>query len=382
MIPTRHPLSLYLHFPWCVSKCPYCDFNSHTLTENSLEATYIDALRQDLLLNFKQSSDRPIQSIFFGGGTPSLCSAKGMADIMRAVRQQFTLTPDCEVTLEANPNSADAEKFSQFYDAGINRLSIGIQSFNPKHLTQLGRAHSREEAFNAVSMAQRVGFESINLDLMYALPEQTMDEAIDDLQQAIDLKPQHISHYQLTLEEGTPFYHQPPALPDNDAAWEMQSTSQALLKDNGYSQYEVSAYAQEGYRCRHNLNYWQFGDYLAVGAGAHAKITQIDGRIIREARIKAPNAYIQATKKETFVDSSQTLEVNDIGFEFMLNALRLNDGFSINDFEQRTGLPITIIKAILDSCEQEGLLHCNESRIRPTDFGKQHLNALVLRFLV
>ncbi|RMH19786.1 MAG: radical SAM family heme chaperone HemW [Gammaproteobacteria bacterium] len=374
------PLSLYIHFPWCVSKCPYCDFNSHTGYTEEIEQTYIQALLDDLDQQEKWFHDRPIQSIFFGGGTPSLCSVRGMNRLLEALQNRLDLASDCEVTLEANPNSAEAGKFSAFVEAGINRLSIGIQSFNPIHLQRLGRAHSREEALKAVESAHRANPGSINLDLMFALPDQTLEQALDDLQTAINLQPQHLSHYQLTLEPGTPFYHQPPTLPDDTISWDMQQACGMMLDEKGYRQYEVSAYSQEGFRCRHNLNYWQFGDYLGIGAGAHSKLTDMNGQIWRQQRHRMPRSYILAIQNNE-LEENRRIETSDLPFEFMLNALRLVEGVESRLFEQTTGLPLKSIQSQLKSLQQRELLEEHASKISPTARGRQFLNEAIMQFM-
>ncbi|MFA7316264.1 MAG: radical SAM family heme chaperone HemW [Sulfuricella sp.] len=373
------PLSLYVHIPWCVRKCPYCDFNSHEARGSVPEAEYVAALVKDIETALPLVWGRRVVSVFFGGGTPSLLSARAVDDILTAVRTLLPLEPLAEITLEANPGTAEAQKFADFRSAGVNRLSLGIQSFNSRHLQLLGRIHDGIEARRAVELAQR-HFDNINLDLMYALPEQGMDEMLADLHAAIAFGPQHLSAYHLTLEPNTQFYLTPPNLPDDDLAAEMQLAVEAELAGAGYEHYETSAFAQKNRRCQHNLNSWLFGDYLGIGAGAHGKLTQHD-RVLRQMRFKQPRAYLEHALKSASVQESHTVAVEDLGFEFMMNALRLTEGFPLALFEERTGLPPTAVLKALDEAERRGLVERGLERVRPTELGRRFLNELLQGFL-
>ena len=383
--PTVHqlkalpPLSLYVHMPWCVRKCPYCDFNSHEAGANLDESAYLQALLADLESSLPEIWGRRIESVFIGGGTPSLISPETMAKLISNIRALLSITPLTEITMEANPGTVDAEHFSGFVDAGINRLSIGIQSFNDEKLKALGRIHNRQEALKAFDTARRAGFENINLDLMFGLPDQTEQEAIDDLQTAIDLQPEHISLYQLTIEPNTLFHHQPPELPSDDATWSMQQALQSMLADAGYKQYEVSAYAREGKQCRHNLNYWQFGDYLGIGAGAHGKISMPD-QIVRTSKRRNPRDYMD-TAGQPICDSRRELAAGDRSLEFMMNSLRLTDGFPLAMFQERTGLPFNQIVPALSEAESKGLIERDAIHLRPTETGQRYLNDLLQIFM-
>ncbi len=373
------PLSLYIHIPWCVRKCPYCDFNSHEARGSVPEAEYVAALVKDLETALPQVWGRKVVSVFFGGGTPSLLSARAVDDILTAVRTLLPLEPLAEITLEANPGTAEAQKFADFRAAGVNRLSLGIQSFNPKHLQLLGRIHDGDEARRAVDLAQR-HFDNINLDLMYALPEQGMKEMLADLRTAIAFGPQHLSAYHLTLEPNTRFFLDPPELPDDDLAAEMQEAVEAELACAGFEHYETSGFAQKGQHCRHNLNYWLFGDYLGIGAGAHGKLTLHDG-VLRQMRYKQPKAYLEHALKGAPVHEEHRVAAKDLGFEFMMNALRLTEGFSLALFEERTGLPLLSVLGTLDAAEKRGLVERDLARIRPTELGRRFLNELLQGFL-
>ena len=376
---TLPPLSLYIHFPWCTRKCPYCDFNSHTLTDALPEQAYVDALLRDLEQDLPLIWGRRIVSIFMGGGTPSLFSPESLERLLSELRARLNFAADIEITLEANPGSAETAKFAEFRAAGINRLSIGIQSFDDDQLQKLGRIHDRRQAFAAAEAAHRAGFDNFNLDLMFALPNQSVETAVADLQNAIDLEPTHVSHYQLPIEPNTWFHHHPPPLPNEDQAWEIQTRCQTLLQDKGFQQYEVSAYSRPDRQCRHNRNYWEFGDYLGIGAGAHDKISDAAaGSIVRRSKHRNPKDYLQATD---FVQSRQTPDEPDILFEFMLNALRLNDGFDQALFEQHTGLSRDVPAPALQSAEQDGLIERNADHIQTTRQGRQYLNNLIARFL-
>ncbi|WP_022976591.1 radical SAM family heme chaperone HemW [Nevskia ramosa] len=374
------PLSLYLHFPWCVAKCPYCDFNSHGLRGAVPEDAYIAALIRDLDFELLQPESRPIQSIFMGGGTPSLFSGRAIASVLEAFAKRLSFAPDIEITLEANPGTVDAGYFRDYRTAGVNRLSIGVQSLNDAMLKRLGRIHGHDDAVSAVRIARAAGFDNLNLDLMFALPEQTEAEAAADLREAIALGPEHLSYYQLTLEPNTEFAARPPKLPDDDAAWAMQLAGQALLAEHGYAQYEVSAYAQVGRQSRHNRNYWQFGDYLGIGAGAHGKRTFAD-RIERRARHKLPKTYQAAAGQAGALQEQRQVGAPELPFEFAMNALRLNEGFSPALFEARTGLARSEIGPRLAKLAARGLLEQDDAVILPTALGRAHLNTLISEFL-
>jgi oxygen-independent coproporphyrinogen-3 oxidase len=376
------PLALYIHFPWCVRKCPYCDFNSHQLKGELAETAYIDALLADLEQDLPRIWGRSISSIFMGGGTPSLFSANSIERLLSGLRARLTFAPNIEVTLEANPGTVEQQRFADFHAAGINRLSIGVQSFQDTQLQQLGRIHTGKQAIRAAEVAHKVGFENFNLDLMFALPAQTRRFALDDLQTAIDLSPAHISYYQLTIEPNTLFHKQPPHLPDDELAWTMQCEGQARLAGAGYTQYEISAYAQDKRQCRHNLNYWQFGDYLGIGAGAHDKITDMaQQHITRCWKVKHPDAYLDNAATEQRIAGSRNLDQSDTILEFMLNALRLTRGFDIDLFQQHTGLPLHSIDAAIQEAVAKGWLTHTRGRIQPSDEGQRFHNDLVSLFL-
>lgn len=368
------PLSLYIHIPWCVRKCPYCDFNSHEARSAIPEEAYVAALVRDIELALPLIWGRKVYTVFFGGGTPSLLSGAAVAEILRQVRMLLPLDLNAEITLEANPGTVEADKFAQFREAGVNRLSLGIQSFNDAHLRALGRIHSADEAKRAIMIAQQ-HFDNINLDLMYALPSQTLDEALQDVQTALQFKPQHLSCYHLTLEPNTLFAHQPPDVPDDDASSEMQQRIEEMLAAHGYEHYETSAFAQPKKRSRHNLNYWQFGDYLGIGAGAHSKLSFHD-KVVRQARPKQPQAYMEGVAQD-----EQLLGKDDLAFEFMMNALRLNGGFDEALFQERTSIPLLVIRRELEEAEKRGLLLREGQRIAPTLLGQRFLNDLLEIFL-
>jgi oxygen-independent coproporphyrinogen-3 oxidase len=374
------PLSLYVHIPWCVRKCPYCDFNSHEVKRGLPETAYLDALWADLDQELSEVAARSLHSVFIGGGTPSLLSPKTVASLLTGVRDRIPYLPNIEMTLEANPGTVDRDVLAGFRAAGVNRLSIGVQSFNPELLTRIGRIHSRPEAIAAFEAARRAGFENVNLDLMFGLPGETVGEAIEDIETAIALAPEHISFYQLTIEPNTWLYRYPPELPEDDALWEMQQRCQERLAVVGYHQYEVSAYTRPGYACRHNLNYWRFGDYLGIGAGAHAKISHAD-RIVRRWKLKHPEAYLKNAQGPARIGGENTLAPADIAFEFMLNALRLTQGFSTDLFWARTGLSLSAVQQPLQQAEARGLISWDQYRIRPTELGSRYLNELLLMFL-
>lgn len=373
------PLSLYIHVPWCVQKCPYCDFNSHEAKGEIPEAVYLDALVADLESALPLIWGRPVGSIFFGGGTPSLLSAAGIDRLLMAVRARVSLQPEAEITLEANPGTVEAEKFAGFRAAGINRVSLGIQSFNPAHLQALGRIHDRDEALRAAALAAR-HFERFNLDLMYGLPGQSLEEALADLDTALALQPQHLSCYQLTLEPNTRFAAFPPELPEPDLCADMQDAIEARLAAAGFDHYETSAFARPGYQCRHNLNYWHFGDYLGIGAGAHSKLTLHD-RVLRQMRWKRPESYLKEVAAGRPAQEESQVEATQLPFEFLMNALRLNGGFDPALFEARTSRPLITIQAQLQAAAREGLLDLQPDWIAPTDTGRRFLNRLLERFL-
>jgi putative oxygen-independent coproporphyrinogen III oxidase len=373
------PLSLYVHFPWCVRKCPYCDFNSHEVKSGFPEQEYLAALRSDLEQALPLIWGRKIYTVFIGGGTPSLMSAAGLDRLLSDIRTLLPLDGRVEITMEANPGTFEADKFRSYRDSGINRLSIGIQSFNAKHLNALGRIHDGDEARKAVEIAH-ANFDNFNLDLMYALPSQTLDEARQDVATAIAFAPPHLSLYHLTLEPNTYFAKYPPTVPDDDASAEMQDMIHERTAAAGYLHYEVSAYAQAGRQARHNLNYWQFGDYLGIGAGAHSKLS-FPHRIVRQMRYKQPKAYLEHSGSGRAIQEEFEIERGELGFEFMLNSLRLNDGFEVNLFAERTGLPLNAIEKSLVAAEAKGLLYRDHRIIKPTELGWRFLNDLQQLFL-
>ncbi|WP_310447843.1 radical SAM family heme chaperone HemW [Thiobacillus sp.] len=378
-LTTQPPLSLYIHLPWCVRKCPYCDFNSHAL-QTLPEAAYIDALLLDLEQALPDIWGRRIHTVFFGGGTPSLFSAEGIDRILTGVRTLTPLMPGAEITLEANPNTVEAAKFAGFRAAGVNRVSLGIQSFNPRHLQALGRIHDDREARRAAELAA-THFDTFNLDLMYALPGQTLAEALADIDTALGFQPPHVSAYHLTLEPNTPFGHTaPPNLPDDDVAADMQLAIEARLGEAGMQHYETSAYARPHHASRHNLNYWQFGDYLGIGAGAHSKLSFHD-RILRQMRTKHPQQYMDAVGQGTHIADVRTLTRGDLPFEFMMNALRLNEGVPAALFEARTGLPLIVCTEALEKARARGLLLPDAARLQPSLQGQRFLNDLLELFL-
>lgn len=376
------PLSLYIHVPWCIRKCPYCDFNSHQAPSSLDEAAYVHALLTDLESELPHVWGRRLHSIFIGGGTPSLLSAQSFETLLSGIRSLIPFRPNIEVTLEANPGTFEQERFKGFREAGINRLSIGIQSFKPEHLHALGRVHSQAEALKAAEIARYAGFDNFNLDLMFALPQQTIEQAIADLEQAIRLKPTHLSWYQLTLEPNTLFHKYPPVVPHEDLIAEMQLAGQKHLLHSCYTQYEVSAYAQSNKQCLHNRNYWEFGDYLAIGAGAHGKITQTaQQNITRYQKYRQPEQYLQFAQQGKARSHSQVLEQEDLAFEFMLNALRLKTGINLDLFSERTFLPIQTLEAPIEQGIQQGLLKLENNVLSSTDQGWNFLNEALQLFL-
>ncbi|SDT98848.1 radical SAM family heme chaperone HemW [Geopseudomonas guangdongensis] len=373
------PLALYVHIPWCVRKCPYCDFNSHAAGPELPEDAYVDALLADLDLDLPAAQGRELTSIFFGGGTPSLFSARALDRLLQGVNRRLAFAADIEITLEANPGTFEQAKFRDYRRLGINRLSIGVQSFQTEQLKALGRIHDGLEAVHAAEMARAAGFDNFNLDLMHGLPGQDVEGALADLHQAIALEPTHLSWYQLTLEPNTLFWSQPPQIPEDDILWDIQEAGQALLAAEGFVQYETSAYARDGRRARHNLNYWSFGDFLGIGAGAHAKLSDPDGRIRRTWKTRLPKDYLDPAKR--FQAGERVLEAAELPFEFMMNALRLTEGVPAALFEQRTGLPLAGIEAACAAARAAGLLEHDPQRLRPTPRGQLFLNDLLQHFL-
>ncbi|MDX2423320.1 MAG: radical SAM family heme chaperone HemW [Amphritea sp.] len=373
------PLSLYIHIPWCVRKCPYCDFNSHAVTGEIPQQRYIDALMRDLDQELPGVQGREIETIFIGGGTPSLFDAAGIQQILSGIAARTPLAANAEITMEANPGTFEQERFAGFRAAGVNRLSIGVQSFDSARLQQLGRIHNSQDAILAASKAREIGFDNFNLDLMHGLPQQTPEAALADLQQAIDLQPTHLSWYQLTIEPNTEFFSKPPNLPEDEALWAIQEQGQALLQLHGYHQYEISAYSQPNRQSRHNMNYWQFGDYLGIGAGAHGKISwSAQNRITRRWKQRQPKAYMNALNP---LSGEQDISLEERPFEFMMNALRLTDGVETALFNQRTGLTLDTIAPMLQQAHQRGLLLNETKRLAPSPQGRLFLNDLLELFL-
>lgn len=377
------PLSLYVHLPWCVRKCPYCDFNSHTAGDSPPRSRYVDAIICDIASETGFIDARQIETIFLGGGTPSLFSPDEVGKIIEAAANRFDLAADCEITMEANPGTIERGDFAGYRNVGVNRISLGAQSFNSEMLAALGRIHGPAEILTAFDDACAAGFDNINIDLMFALPGQSLQMASDDVLQLVRLSPPHVSYYQLTLEPNTVFFSRPPKnIPDGDLSWEIQEHCHTLFRDAGYDQYEISAFAKTGYRCRHNLNYWTFGDYIAVGAGAHGKHTNPDGVITRYHKPAHPLAYIEQALAGGLGRSSLELKEEDVGFEYMLNALRLPAGFSEAAFSSRTGLSLDAISAPLAKAKADGLiLETGSGQWQPTALGIRFLNDLQARFL-
>jgi len=381
------PLSLYVHVPWCVRKCPYCDFNSHEAKQSVPEADYVAALIADLESALPSIWNRPVHSVFFGGGTPSLLSVQAVDTLLAAFRARLPLSPSAEITLEANPGTVEADKFAGFRAAGVNRVSLGIQSFDDAKLQALGRIHSAAEAKRAIELALK-HFDQVNIDLMYALPRQTEAELRQDLATAVAFGTPHLSAYHLTLEPNTPYAHNPPPLPDDDAAADMQDLVEETLAAAGYQHYETSAYAKPGNACFHNTNYWTFGDYLGIGAGAHGKITSSapslaagETPVLREMRRKHPRDYLEGAARGDFVQERRFVTAEELPFEFMMNALRLADGFETGLFTDRTGLPLGVVETTLIAARKEGLLSTDCGRIAPTVQGRRYLNRLLQSFL-
>ena len=373
------PLSLYVHLPWCLKKCPYCDFNSHELAGEMPEQRYIDALIADLESSLPLIWGRTVHSIFIGGGTPSLFSARAIDRLLSDIRARLRLGADCEITLEANPGTFEKDRFRAFRDAGVTRLSVGVQSFNDEHLKVLGRVHDRAQAIAAVEEAAQA-FDTFNLDIMYALPGQTIEMLERDIQQALALGPPHISIYHLTIEANTYFAKFPPVVPEEDTAYAMLDRITEITEAAGLQRYEVSAYAKPGHRCFHNLNYWQFGDYLGIGAGAHGKLS-FAHRVVRQVRFREPGLYMERALAGTAVAKESEVSRAELPFEFMLNALRLKDGFKLQDFVEKTGLPITAIAQALQEAERKGLIERDLASVKPTVHGFDFLNDLQALFL-
>ncbi|QHM72357.1 radical SAM family heme chaperone HemW [Mixta intestinalis] len=371
------PLSLYIHIPWCVQKCPYCDFNSHALKGDVPHEEYVNHLLTDLDRDLPLTSGREVKTLFIGGGTPSLLSSRAMQQLLDGVRTRLPLAADAEITMEANPGTVEADRFSAYQVAGVNRISIGVQSFSPQKLERLGRIHGPEEAKRAAQLAAGLGLRSFNLDLMHGLPDQSLTEALDDLRQAIALNPPHLSWYQLTIEPNTLFASRPPRLPDDDALWDIFEQGHQLLTAAGYQQYETSAYAKPGYRCEHNLNYWRFGDYLGIGCGAHGKLTQPDGRIVRTVKTRHPRGFMAGN----YLDRQYEVADDEKPFEFFMNRFRLLEPAPRADFSRYTGLSENVIRAQLDSALESGYLTETVEYWQVTEKGKLFLNSLLELFL-
>ena len=376
-MPELPPLSLYIHITWCVQKCPYCDFNSHALKGEVPHSEYVQHLLNDLDQDLPLTAGREVRTIFIGGGTPSLLSSEAMQQLMDGVRARLPLAADAEITMEANPGTVEADRFSGYQRAGINRISIGVQSFSPQKLTRLGRIHGPDEAVRAAQLAAGLGLRSFNLDLMHGLPDQSLEEALDDLRQAIALNPPHLSWYQLTIEPNTLFGSRPPVLPDDDALWDIFEQGHQLLSAAGYQQYETSAYAKPGYRCEHNLNYWRFGDYLGIGCGAHGKLTQPDGRIVRTVKTRHPRGFM----KGNYLDKQHDVPDEDKPFEFFMNRFRLLEAAPRADFQRYTGLNEAVIRPQIDAAIAAGYVQEQPEHWQITEKGKLFLNSLLELFM-
>lgn len=375
--PVTPPLSLYIHVPWCVRKCPYCDFNSHAAKSDIPESAYLNALFEDLDQDIALASGRTIETVFIGGGTPSLMSGDFYQKLFKRLRERLAFAKNAEITLEANPGTLEEGRFEAFREAGINRLSIGVQSFNPAHLKALGRIHDSTAAHRAIETAKKAGFDNFNLDLMHGLPGQTPGDALEDLKAALNHEPPHLSWYQLTLEPNTEFYSRPPDLPDDDLLWEIAQRGGAYLQQQGFTDYEVSAWSRKGKASRHNLNYWTFGDYMALGAGGHGKISLPDGTIKRYWKTRQPDAYLNRIGSRTA--GSEQIETQELPLEFLMNALRLREGVDERLFSDRTGLPLTTVAVQLRSLREDKLLVGD--RLQATSLGQRYLNSLLERFL-
>lgn len=377
------PLSLYIHLPWCVKKCPYCDFNSHEFPAAGFEEdNYIEALIRDLESELPRVWGRTISSVFIGGGTPSLFSPEALDKLLSAVRARLNIHPAIEITLEANPGTAEAKKFRCFREIGINRLSLGVQSFDDNHLKALGRIHDAAQAHHAIELTQEAGFENYNIDLMFGLPGQTINDALEDLKKAVAHSPRHLSWYQLTIEPNTVFNSRPPVLPDDENIWSMQEQGQTFLEKNGFKQYEISAYAREKYQALHNLNYWQFGDYLGIGAGAHGKITNVAGsKVERFTRHKLPKRYLELAGTDAVITETRVLTQGELPLEFFMNAFRLTGGVPAHLFSDRTGLPLKKAEKELRLAEQRGLIEWQLDKLAPSSKGIRYLNDLLEIFV-
>lgn len=377
------PLSLYVHIPWCVQKCPYCDFNSHALKADIPELDYIDALLDDLDIDLAayqlDDSARPLHSIFIGGGTPSLISPPEIGRLLAGIQARIPFSDDIEITMEANPGTVEAGRFDAYRQVGVNRISIGVQSFQDEKLTRLGRIHGSDEAKKAALLATDAGLNSFNLDLMHGLPDQSLDDAMSDLKQAIAQNPPHLSWYQLTIEPNTLFYSKPPTLPDDDNLWDIFEQGHQLLADAGYVQYEISGYSKPGYQCRHNLNYWRFGDYLGIGCGSHGKVSFADGRIIRTVKVKHPRGYLNPTKP--YLDQATEVALEDRPFEFFMNRFRLLEACPKQDFVDRTGLPLSAIAPTINWAIEQNFLQDQDDQWQITEHGKLFLNDLLAAFV-
>lgn len=377
------PLGLYIHIPWCIKKCPYCDFNSHAIKESGIpESEYVDALLADLTQELPDIWGRSISSVFIGGGTPSTFSADALDKLLSGVRALTNLHPEIEITMEANPGTFEQEKFKRYRSIGINRLSIGIQSFSPESLSALGRVHSATEAERSIVIARNAGFERLNLDVMFGLPKQSLEQAMADLEKAISLEPDHISWYQLTMEPNTAFYNNPPIVPNDDKLWEIHNAGIEKLHKAGFIQYEVSAFSRERQECTHNLNYWTFGDYVGIGAGAHGKISFADtGKIIRRHKQRHPTKYLSTASSNDRVSGESTIDISETALEFMMNALRLKQGVDRSVFERHTGLPSQVLSKQIAEASQKGLLEDNKDHFKTTDLGYDHLNTVLEIFM-
>ncbi|MDD9157319.1 radical SAM family heme chaperone HemW [Aliivibrio sp. S4TY2] len=377
------PLSLYIHIPWCIQKCPYCDFNSHALKTTIPEAQYISALIDDLDTDLArydiQNESRKLHSIFIGGGTPSLITAPEIKRLLTEVEKRLPFADDIEITMEANPGTVEAGRFIEYREAGVNRISIGVQSFQQEKLEKLGRIHGKDEAIRAARLAHEAGLNSFNLDLMHGLPNQSIDDALSDLKQAIDLNPPHLSWYQLTIEPNTVFYYKPPTLPDDDDLWDIFEQGHQILADAGYVQYEISGYSKVGYQCRHNLNYWRFGDYLGIGCGAHGKLSFTDGRIVRTTKIKHPRGFLDLTKPY-LIDEQEVMD-HDRPFEFFMNRFRLLEACPKQDFIDKTGLGFESIQETIDWAKEKKYLDETETHWQITEHGKLFLNDMLEAFM-
>ncbi|MEZ8825556.1 radical SAM family heme chaperone HemW [Vibrio amylolyticus] len=380
-------LSLYVHIPWCVQKCPYCDFNSHALKGNIPEDEYISALLEDLDSDIERyqlnANPRPIHSIFIGGGTPSLISAEGIKALLDGVESRIPFKDEIEITMEANPGTVEAERFTGYKRAGVTRISIGVQSFEQEKLERLGRIHGQQEAINAANLAHSIGLNSFNLDLMHGLPDQSIEQALSDLDKAIELNPPHLSWYQLTIEPNTMFYYKTPTLPDDDDLWDIFEQGHKKLSDAGYVQYEISGYSKPEFQCQHNLNYWRFGDYLGIGCGSHGKLSFADGRIVRTTKIKHPKGYLAAYQNlaKPYLSDENLVENEDRPFEFFMNRFRLMEACPKQDFIDMTGLPVNTIQDIIDNALEKGYLIETRDNWKITQKGKLFLNDLLESFM-